>query len=337
MGNPGIWWGILGLAVPILLHFWHQKRGKELDWAATRWLREVALQRSRGFRLEDILLLFLRCAVLLSLLLYLSRPFWRLPGESEKRVHWVQADSKVVEAYRFELEEAKKKGEDVLWFGGEAADDLKVLPQNSEVQSGLNTWTSKAKHELYLRNDLGFSALRPVYVPGPFAVHIYSDSSKVSASALPSALQVLGSNKTVLAALRSIEEVRGISIAIDTVPLTGKKYDIRFLTSADDSPDLQVIIGSWQSSREKEVVRKNVVYLPEELKSETSDLVFNGKLPEWILHLIQLQPDARLTVSQVNELFKEKKNTAIPFEAQYLWIFILLLAAERWWSIRKNA
>lgn len=337
MGNPGIWWGIVGLAIPILLHFWHQKRGKELPWAATRWLKEVALQRSRGLRLEDLLLLLLRCILLLSLLLYLSRPFWRLPGEV--RVHWVQPDPKVVEAFRFELEEARRKGETVQWWGGEQAEDLQRLPLSQNLQSGLNAWTRTAEHLLYLRNDLSFSEIRPVFVPGPFTLHNYKDSSERKAEPRPSSIQVFieGENKAVRAALESLKEVNGLSYTVDTLLNTEKKYDIKFLVSPDHSPDLQVITGAWKAPKEKEVSKKNVIYLPTALTAKESDLVFEGRLPQWIAEQLEQRPPIRLTEAEIQAIFKVRKNTAIPYEARYLWVFLVLLAVERWWSIRKNA
>ena len=63
--TPTLLWGLLGLAIPILIHFWHQKQGKRLDWAATQWLSEKNLQQARGIRLDNIWLLILRLAIVL--------------------------------------------------------------------------------------------------------------------------------------------------------------------------------------------------------------------------------------------------------------------------------
>ena len=333
MGNPGIWWGIMGLALPILLHFWHQKRGKELAWAATRWLKEISLQRSRGLRLDDIWLLLLRCVLLISLLLYLSRPFPL--GEKEAQVHWVQADAKVVEAFRFELEQARSQGEELRWFGGEEVEDLTRIPESRNLQSGLNAWSGAATHQLYLRNDLGFAEVRPVFVPGDFRLHVFVDSAQQKAPPLPSSVRVFAEDKAVRAAVESIRAVKGLDITVDTV--AGKSYDLKFLDEPDETTDLQVITGAWKRERDQELTRKNVIYLPDELNARNSALVYDAKLPEWILDQVQAKPLKRLSEEEMKANFRTKKNTAVPFEAKYLWVFLLLLMLERWWSIRKNA
>jgi hypothetical protein len=38
---------------------------------------------------------------------------------ADKTVHFVQPNRSVVENFRFEIENAKKKGEDVYWIGAE--------------------------------------------------------------------------------------------------------------------------------------------------------------------------------------------------------------------------
>ena len=74
--TPTLHWGLFGLAIPILIHFWHQKQGKRLDWAATQWLSEKNLQQARGIRLDNIWLFVLRLAIVLLLCLALAKPLW---------------------------------------------------------------------------------------------------------------------------------------------------------------------------------------------------------------------------------------------------------------------
>ena len=112
--NPGIGWGLLALSIPVILHFWHHKRARELPWAAYRWLSGAVLQAARGVRLENLLLLILRCILLTLLVFYLSEPLWK--GGKTKKVHWIQPAKEVVDNFRFELEEAARKGEKRFWF-----------------------------------------------------------------------------------------------------------------------------------------------------------------------------------------------------------------------------
>ncbi len=72
--NAGLLLGMLGISVPILIHLLNRFRFRRIDWAAMELLRRAVLTRSRQIRLEDLLLLILRCAVILLLALSLARP-----------------------------------------------------------------------------------------------------------------------------------------------------------------------------------------------------------------------------------------------------------------------
>jgi len=76
-----IWlWGSLaaaGVAVPIIIHLLNRYKHRTVPWAAMELLRKALVVRSRQVRLEDLLLLLLRCLALLLLALALSRPTLR--------------------------------------------------------------------------------------------------------------------------------------------------------------------------------------------------------------------------------------------------------------------
>lgn len=70
-------WGALGLAgiaVPIIIHLLYRKHRKETDWAAMELLRRALVIRSGQVKLEDYLILFLRCLALALLAFALLRP-----------------------------------------------------------------------------------------------------------------------------------------------------------------------------------------------------------------------------------------------------------------------
>ena len=78
MGFLNSWplWGGLaaaGIAVPIIIHLLYRKHRRQTDWAAMEFLREAMLIRSRRIRLEDVLLMILRCLVLLLIALTFLR------------------------------------------------------------------------------------------------------------------------------------------------------------------------------------------------------------------------------------------------------------------------
>ena len=65
---------IIGVAVPIIIHLLYRKNRKETDWAAMELLRRALVQRSGQIRLEDFIILLLRCLTLLLLAAALLRP-----------------------------------------------------------------------------------------------------------------------------------------------------------------------------------------------------------------------------------------------------------------------
>ena len=78
-------WGPLaaaGVAVPIIIHLINRFRQRQIDWAAMDLLRRAISVRSRQIRLEDLLLLVLRCLALLLIALALARP--TLSGSAAK-------------------------------------------------------------------------------------------------------------------------------------------------------------------------------------------------------------------------------------------------------------
>ena len=83
--NPLMLWGALAISIPIVIHFWHQKKGKIIAWAATSWLIEKNLQQARGLRLDNWVLLLLRCILLL------------------------QTNDLIVDNFKFEIENALQK------------------------------------------------------------------------------------------------------------------------------------------------------------------------------------------------------------------------------------
>lgn len=72
--NPWLLLGTLAVAVPVVAHLLNRHRFKTIEWGAMELLRRVVRLKSRQLRLEDILLMLLRCAVILLVALALARP-----------------------------------------------------------------------------------------------------------------------------------------------------------------------------------------------------------------------------------------------------------------------
>jgi len=67
--------GALLMASPILIHLWNRRRFVTVDWAAMDFLLEANRRNRRRVRMENLLLLLLRCLAMLLIGLLLARPF----------------------------------------------------------------------------------------------------------------------------------------------------------------------------------------------------------------------------------------------------------------------
>lgn len=67
--------GAAAVSVPIIIHLLNKRRFKVVDWAAMDFLLDADKKNRRRIRLENLLLLLLRCLAVLLIALLLGRPF----------------------------------------------------------------------------------------------------------------------------------------------------------------------------------------------------------------------------------------------------------------------
>lgn len=79
MMNPAMAIGAGAVASPILIHILSKRRFRRLRWAAMEFLLEAQKRNRRRVRLEQLILLFLRCLAVFLVALMIMRPFVR-PG-----------------------------------------------------------------------------------------------------------------------------------------------------------------------------------------------------------------------------------------------------------------
>lgn len=181
--NPGLLWGMLAVAVPIALHFWHQQQARPMPWAMLRWLETPNQPPKRGFRFDNLWLLLLRCLLLITLALLLARPELPQADPAQKRaIHLVEPNRQVVDAYKFELEQARQRGDQLVWATDTPTpvDELGTWPTGQPTET-LNPLTVQAavtqfgspqnRRHLYLRNTATWTEAPPVNVPPGFVLH----------------------------------------------------------------------------------------------------------------------------------------------------------------------
>lgn len=67
--------GMLAIAIPIIVHLQKRKKAKVVTWAAMQFLSHSLARRRRGITIEHFLLLLCRCLLIAAFVLALARPF----------------------------------------------------------------------------------------------------------------------------------------------------------------------------------------------------------------------------------------------------------------------
>ncbi|MCS7270803.1 MAG: BatA domain-containing protein [Gemmataceae bacterium] len=68
--------GAAAIAIPIVLHLFYRARYKPLPWGPMTFLRQAIEQTRRRLRLQELILLLLRCLAIVLLAVALARPGW---------------------------------------------------------------------------------------------------------------------------------------------------------------------------------------------------------------------------------------------------------------------
>ena len=68
---------LLGLLVPVVIHLWNRRPGREVAVGSLRWLAAGANRRLRNLKPEQLWLLLLRAALVAVLAVAVAGPIWR--------------------------------------------------------------------------------------------------------------------------------------------------------------------------------------------------------------------------------------------------------------------
>jgi hypothetical protein len=87
--NP-IWlFALAALSIPVAIHLWNIRQGKTLKVGSIALINASSQKSSRSFKLNDLLLLLLRCLLLALLAFVLTMPFWQRHINSSVIKGWV--------------------------------------------------------------------------------------------------------------------------------------------------------------------------------------------------------------------------------------------------------
>ena len=73
--HPLLLWGALAIAAPIIIHLLSKRKFRLIDWAAMDFLLEADRRNRRRVRLENLILLLLRCLAVALIAFLVARPF----------------------------------------------------------------------------------------------------------------------------------------------------------------------------------------------------------------------------------------------------------------------
>jgi len=71
---PWILYGLGALSLPVLIHLWQRRRVMQVPFSTLRFLKSVAARTSRSSKIENLLLLLLRCLLFTLVILAAARP-----------------------------------------------------------------------------------------------------------------------------------------------------------------------------------------------------------------------------------------------------------------------
>ncbi len=73
--NPAVLLGLAAIAIPILIHLFHRRKARPVEWGAMRFLLSSLASRTRRILLEELLLMVLRCLLIVLLVMAVARLF----------------------------------------------------------------------------------------------------------------------------------------------------------------------------------------------------------------------------------------------------------------------
>ena len=84
--NGVLAFGALAFAIPLFIHIFNRSRFRTVQWGAMHLLESVIKVNHRRFRIDQLILLLVRCAIPVLLALSLARPVLTGAGKSGRRI-----------------------------------------------------------------------------------------------------------------------------------------------------------------------------------------------------------------------------------------------------------
>ena len=156
LANPSALLALLGLLVPLAIHLWNRRPGREVAVGSLRWLAAGANRRLRNLRLEQVWLLLLRAALLAALAVALAGPQWRQPQPASRGQVLLSrelADGSRLAAVRPTIDSLRRRGYALRWLAA-------GLPLITPAERQADSLGHKNLTVNYLANELAWARIQ---------------------------------------------------------------------------------------------------------------------------------------------------------------------------------
>ncbi len=249
--QPIFLWALAGLAVPIGIHLLSRKEGQVVKMGSLRHLRETSTKQFKGIKLNELLLLALRCLLIILFVSLLAGFHWKDKGakrwvliehglENQQQIKTI-TDSLVSDGYEwrwlqpgFPAQEQKSKIEPNYW---KLISELK----NENLESAIVFSRSKMK------NFSGFRAAMPQEVTW---ISIPTEPSKFILQAVKKENQFLVRQGYASSEKISFETQQVNSLPDSIGETSMRKINISIVHDDAHAEDLQIIRASLRAIQE---------------------------------------------------------------------------------------
>lgn len=261
--QPIFLWALAGLSIPIAIHLLSKKEGKVIRLGSLRHLRETSTQQFKSIRLNEWLLLALRCLIVVLWVLLLSG----LQFDQTKNQQWLVVD-KCVKNHPL----AKKWTDSLQTQGFELHWLVEGFPTEEPANGSTNYWESIS--------SLRERELEKVVVLSSSGVEQFAGMRE----SLPASIQWI----TLPAS-----EHRFVAEAFQK---SNNDYLIRLGTTFNDATEFEIIRASSgiDSVEAKNILQQNVLIVADEAFEK------DARLLKASLEAIQEKLPIQLTIQQQN-------------------------------------
>src|SRR6187551_2959627 len=135
--NP-IWlWGLTGLLIPIGIHMLSRKEGKVIRVGSVRHLEETSTRQFRKIRLNEVVLLALRCLLITLIVLLLSGLSFNRYNTNDINYVLLEKGMENERDFKPLVDSLKEKGFEARWL----ANGFPLLEDSAVIDSKSNYWS----------------------------------------------------------------------------------------------------------------------------------------------------------------------------------------------------